>query len=48
MLATWGISPVRAECAAGRPGNCTNITFGAIEPGLQSGFATTPAAAGRR
>ncbi|MCB1250532.1 MAG: zinc-binding dehydrogenase [Acidimicrobiales bacterium] len=35
---TRGISPVCAECAAGHLGNCTNITFGAIEPGLQSGF----------
>jgi threonine dehydrogenase-like Zn-dependent dehydrogenase len=35
---TRGISPVCAECAAGRLGNCTNIAFGNLRPGLQSGF----------
>jgi threonine dehydrogenase-like Zn-dependent dehydrogenase len=35
---TRGITPVCAPCAAGDLGNCTNITFGAIAPGLQSGF----------
>ena len=35
---TRGISPVCDECAAGNLGNCTNIAFGDLEPGLQSGF----------
>lgn len=35
---TRGIAPVCAACAAGNLGNCTNITFGAIAPGLQSGY----------
>ena len=32
------ISPVCTECGAGRLGNCTNIAFGELEPGLQSGY----------
>jgi len=32
------ISPVCHECAAGHLGNCTNIAFGDLAPGLQSGF----------
>jgi threonine dehydrogenase-like Zn-dependent dehydrogenase len=35
---TRGISPVCDECARGNLGNCTNISFGDLEPGLQSGF----------
>lgn len=35
---TRNISPVCAACAAGDLGNCVNIAFGALEPGLQSGF----------
>lgn len=35
---TRNISPVCDACAAGRLGNCVNIAFGALEPGLQSGF----------
>lgn len=36
--ATRGIDPVCAACARGDLGNCERIAFGAIEPGLQSGF----------
>ena len=35
---TRNISPVCSYCAAGDLGNCVNIAFGALEPGLQSGF----------
>jgi len=35
---TRGIDPVCAACARGDLGNCERIAFGAIEPGLQSGF----------
>lgn len=33
-----GISPVCSSCAAGDLGRCERITFGAVRPGLQSGF----------
>jgi threonine dehydrogenase-like Zn-dependent dehydrogenase len=36
--ATRGIDPVCDACARGDLGNCERIAFGAIEPGLQSGF----------
>jgi threonine dehydrogenase-like Zn-dependent dehydrogenase len=36
--ATRGIDPPCAACAAGDLGNCTNIAFGDLRPGLQSGF----------
>jgi threonine dehydrogenase-like Zn-dependent dehydrogenase len=36
--ATRGIDPPCAPCAAGDLGNCTNIAFGDLHPGLQSGF----------
>jgi threonine dehydrogenase-like Zn-dependent dehydrogenase len=36
--ATRGISPMCDACARGDLGNCERIAFGAIEPGLQSGF----------
>lgn len=32
------ISPVCEFCAAGRLGNCVNIAFGDLAPGLQTGF----------
>jgi len=32
------ISPVCSYCAAGDLGNCVNIAFGALAPGLQTGF----------
>jgi threonine dehydrogenase-like Zn-dependent dehydrogenase len=35
---TRGIDPVCDACARGDLGNCERIAFGAIEPGLQSGF----------
>jgi threonine dehydrogenase-like Zn-dependent dehydrogenase len=35
---TRGIDPVCPACARGDLGNCELIAFGAIEPGLQSGF----------
>jgi threonine dehydrogenase-like Zn-dependent dehydrogenase len=35
---TRGIDPPCAPCAAGDLGNCTNIAFGDLHPGLQSGF----------
>jgi len=35
---TRGIDPVCAACARGDLGNCERITFGVLEPGLQSGF----------
>lgn len=35
---TRGIDPVCDACACGDLGNCERITFGAISPGLQSGF----------
>jgi len=35
---TRGINPVCAACQRGDLGNCERITFGNIEPGLQSGF----------
>jgi threonine dehydrogenase-like Zn-dependent dehydrogenase len=36
--ATRGIDPMCDACARGDLGNCERIAFGAIEPGLQSGF----------
>jgi threonine dehydrogenase-like Zn-dependent dehydrogenase len=33
-----GITPPCRACASGALGNCERIAFGAIEPGLQSGF----------
>jgi threonine dehydrogenase-like Zn-dependent dehydrogenase len=35
---TRGIDPPCRPCAAGDLGNCTNIAFGDLHPGLQSGF----------
>ena len=35
---TRGISPVCGACAAGDLGRCERLTFGALRPGLQSGF----------
>ncbi len=35
---TRGIEPVCRFCAQGDLGNCVNIAFGHLEPGLQSGF----------
>jgi threonine dehydrogenase-like Zn-dependent dehydrogenase len=35
---TRGIAPVCRFCARGDLGNCVNIAFGDLEPGLQSGF----------
>ena len=35
---TRNISPVCAPCAVGDLGRCTNIAFGDLKPGLQSGF----------
>lgn len=35
---TRGIDPTCDACARGDLGNCERITFGVIEPGLQSGF----------
>jgi threonine dehydrogenase-like Zn-dependent dehydrogenase len=35
---TRGIDPPCPSCAAGHLGNCTNIAFGDLRPGLQSGF----------
>lgn len=35
-----GISPVCAQCAAGRINLCERAAFGHLEPGLQSGFCT--------
>ena len=35
---TRSIDPVCGPCARGDLGNCERITFGAISPGLQSGF----------
>ncbi len=35
---TRGIDPVCPSCAAGDLGNCQRLAFGAIEPGLQTGF----------
>jgi len=36
--AARSISPTCAACAAGDLGRCTNISFGHLSPGLQSGF----------
>ena len=36
--AARGISPTCSACAAGELGRCERITFGALRPGLQSGF----------
>ena len=36
--AARSITPVCASCAAGDLGRCERITFGALKPGLQSGF----------
>jgi threonine dehydrogenase-like Zn-dependent dehydrogenase len=33
-----GISPTCSWCSAGQVGRCERITFGALRPGLQSGF----------
>ncbi len=33
-----GITPLCAPCAAGHVGNCGNLAFGHIRPGLQTGF----------
>jgi threonine dehydrogenase-like Zn-dependent dehydrogenase len=35
---TRGIAPACDACARGDLGNCEHIAFGALEPGLQSGF----------
>jgi threonine dehydrogenase-like Zn-dependent dehydrogenase len=35
---TRGIDPVCRFCARGDLGNCVNIAFGRLEPGLQTGF----------
>jgi len=35
---TRGIDPVCPACARGDLGNCERISFGALEPGLQTGF----------
>jgi threonine dehydrogenase-like Zn-dependent dehydrogenase len=35
---TRGIDPPCGPCASGDLGNCTNIAFGDLRPGLQSGF----------
>ncbi len=35
---TRGIDPVCEACARGDLGNCERIAFGALEPGLQTGF----------
>ena len=35
---TRGINPPCPQCAAGRLGRCERISFGALKPGLQSGF----------
>lgn len=36
--AARGIDPVCARCAKGQVGQCLNITFGHLEPGLQTGY----------
>lgn len=36
--AARGIQPACEACSDGRLGNCTNLTGGCLEPGLQSGF----------
>jgi threonine dehydrogenase-like Zn-dependent dehydrogenase len=36
--ATRGIDPPCSRCAAGQVGQCLNISFGHLEPGLQTGF----------
>jgi threonine dehydrogenase-like Zn-dependent dehydrogenase len=33
-----GIEPPCVECAAGRTGDCGNVAFGHLRPGLQTGF----------
>ena len=38
--AARGIEPPCPSCADGRNGNCERIAFGAIEPGLQTGYCT--------
>jgi threonine dehydrogenase-like Zn-dependent dehydrogenase len=38
--AARGIEPPCRACAAGNTGNCERIAFGAIEPGLQTGYCT--------
>jgi len=35
---TRGIDPVCDSCRSGRLGDCVNIAFGDLEPGLQTGF----------
>jgi len=36
-----GIAPVCARCAEGRPGLCENVTEGAVEVGLQTGYCAS-------
>jgi threonine dehydrogenase-like Zn-dependent dehydrogenase len=36
--AARGIEPPCPSCAAGDSGNCTNVSFGHLRPGLQTGF----------
>ncbi|MDP8991497.1 MAG: zinc-binding dehydrogenase [Actinomycetota bacterium] len=36
--AARGVDPPCASCAAGANGNCERIAFGALEPGLQTGY----------
>lgn len=36
--AARGISPACGRCAAGQVGQCLNISFGHLEPGLQTGY----------
>jgi threonine dehydrogenase-like Zn-dependent dehydrogenase len=36
--AARGITPMCAACTAGQVGNCGNLAFGHIRPGLQTGF----------
>jgi threonine dehydrogenase-like Zn-dependent dehydrogenase len=33
-----GITPLCAACASGDSGNCSNVSFGHLRPGLQTGF----------
>jgi threonine dehydrogenase-like Zn-dependent dehydrogenase len=35
-----GIEPVCTNCATGRLGDCENVAFGHLRPGLQTGFCT--------
>ena len=37
---TRGIDPPCAACAAGDVGRCTNLAFGHLSPGLQTGYCT--------